>query len=83
MTKYYAELDQGIRFHYDSKTDKASVARRIREKGDLYDVYDVAELTVEDLRALNRYLQQVLEMMEQRKWEETERNRCRICHDRE
>lgn len=69
MTKCYAELDD-IRFHYDSETDKASVATYKPGQG-----YDVTELSIEDLRALNRYIQQVLDLKEQRRWEAEQKNR--------
>lgn len=84
MTKIYAELNGGIRFHYDSETDKASIAKSIAKCPSGDDIYDVIELTIEDLRTLNRYLDHVLQIKEQRKWEEVERGRgCKICHGKE
>lgn len=69
MTKIYAELDD-IRFHYDSKDDIASIATYRAGEG-----YDVTELSIEDLRALNRYIQQVLDLKEQCRWEAEQKNR--------
>lgn len=69
MTKIYAELDD-IRFHYDSEGDIASIAVYKAGEG-----YDVTELNIEDLRALNRYIQQVLDLKEQRRWEAEQKNR--------
>lgn len=85
MTEINAELnDAGIRFRYNSACNKAFIAKRIRDKSGLYDVYDDIELNIEDLRALQCYLDQVLRIMEQRKWEELERGRGdKICHDKE
>lgn len=71
MTKIYAELDPGIRFHYDSETDRASIAVKSLEAN----IFDVGELNIEDLRALNRYIQQVLDLKEQRRWEAEQKNR--------
>lgn len=78
MTEIYAEVNNRIRFHYDSESDKASIAVSPTSEN----IYNVYELNIEDIRTLNRYLDQVLQIMEQHKWEEMERGRGpKICHD--
>ena len=81
MTRYYAELDS-LRFHYDSEKNIASISKSCDD--DIkHELYEVAKLSIEDVRTLSRYLQMVLELMEQRRWEETERIRCMTCHVKE